>query len=493
MRKVMESQMTLGEVDVSQILIDPTSRDEIPQLLLGLQHACRSPERRAKIFDILEKMDAGRASPANGRPGMDLWRVLVLGLLRLLCGWDYAKLSFMASTNVMIQQFLGHSCLDFPRLARYCEQTVRDNLSILTPEALEKISQVIIDAGHMLHKADNKPLAGKCDSYVLETNVHFPTDLSLVFDAVRKTIELTAALAAALGLPGWRQSGHNKEKVRKIFNKVRRASHRRKGDEAGVSEAVVDAVSEYMAVSREMVGRAQDTLAKAAAAAGESKIFAEASDYAAMAVYLIDQMERRILFGESIPHDEKIFSVFKGYTEWICKGKAGKPQELGVRVCILQDQHQFILHHKVMWNLTDEKVPAEMVEQAKKKFNLLNSCSFDKGFHSPAAQEAVRKIIDLVIIPKKGRRNKEETAREESAEFVAGRKAHPAIESAINALEDHGLDCCPDRGKEALERYVAIGVLARNVQILGKMIAGRMILKMRRAKAKEERKTRMAA
>ena len=242
-----------------------------------------------------------------------------------------------------------------------------------------------------------------------------------------------------------------------------------------------------------MVGRAQDTLAKAAAAAGESKIFAEASDYAAMAVYLIDQMERRILFGESIPHDEKIFSVFKGYTEWICKGKAGKPQELGVRVCILQDQHQFILHHKVMWNLTDEKVPAEMVEQAKKKFNLLNSCSFDKGFHSPAAQEAVRKIIDLVIIPKKGRRNKEETAREESAEFVAGRKAHQAIESAINALENHGLDCCPDRGKEALERYVAIGVLARNVQILGKMIAERMILKMRRAKAKEERKTRMAA
>ena len=67
--------------------------------------------------------------------------------------------------------------------------------------------------------------------------------------------------------------------VKKIFNKVRRVSHRRKGDEAGVSEAVVDAVSEYMAVSREMVGRAQDTLAKAAAAAGESKIFAEASDY----------------------------------------------------------------------------------------------------------------------------------------------------------------------------------------------------------------------
>jgi hypothetical protein len=492
MRISIKRQLKLGEVDISQILIDPSSRDEIPQLLLGIQHAYSSPKHRAEISAILERMDAARASPNNGRPGMDLWHALILALLRLNCGWDYAKLAFMASTNWLIQQFLGHSLLDLPRLAHYPEQTVRDNVSIFTPEALDEVNKIIVAAGHELYGLDKEPLAGKCDSYVMETNVRFPTDLNLVFDAVRKAINGAATAAAELGLPRWRQSGHNQKKVRKIYNKVRRASHRAKGSE-NISEALVEAVTEYMKVSRELVGRARETLGQAVAAGGQSKKLDEASNYAALADGLIDQMERRILFGESIPHDEKTFSVFKEYTEWISKGKAGKPQELGVRICILQDQHQFILHYKVMWGLTDDKVPMEMVRMAKCKFKSLNSCSFDKGFHSPAAQEEIRNVIDMVILPKKGGKSKAEKEREESPEFVAGRKAHPAIESAINALENHGLDSCPDYGKESVERYVALGILARNVQILGRMVAKRMILKMRRDKATEDRKTQMAA
>ena len=100
----------------------------------------------------------------------------------------------------------------------------------------------------------------------------------------------------------------------------------------------------------------------------------------------MDQTTRRVIHGEVIPHEEKVFSIFEPHTEWISKGKAGVPVELGVKVCILEDQHQFILHHRVMEKETDEQVCIPMVVEAKKRFPKLNACSFDKGFHSPANQ-----------------------------------------------------------------------------------------------------------
>ena len=75
---------------------------------------------------------------------------------------------------------------------------------------------------------------------------------------------------------------------------------------------------------------------------------AELEVYIAHAERQIDQIRRRVIYGETIPHEEKVFSIFEPHTEWIGKGKAGVPVELGLRVCVLEDQHRFILHHQVM-------------------------------------------------------------------------------------------------------------------------------------------------
>ena len=485
MRNSFNHEMRLGSVAISQIQIDPTSRDGITRCLLGLHHAYCDLVIREKIFDILENMHAKQASLTNGRPGMDLWSVLVLGLLRLTCNMDYPMLSFQASTNTLIQQFLGHSEVSLFNPVKYPEQTIRDNLSILTPEAMNEINLLTVNEGHNFLEVEDVRLDGKCDSYAMETNVHFPTDLSLAFDAVRKTIELTADIADELDLPGWRQSVHNASKAKDLFNMARRANHRKKKDDGAELKKVVEMYIEH---SQNMLDRARETLSAAPLDIKMSKKAGEAWNFMETAELLIDQMRRRILNGETIPHDEKIFSVFEQHTEWISKGKAGKPQELGVRLCILQDQYQFILHYKIMWKLTDEKVGVEMVEMTKIKFPLFNSCSFDKGFHSPYAQEKLKEFIDSVFLPAKGKLSHDAKLRESTPEFVAARKAHPAIESAINALEHHGLDRCPDHGKEALERYVALGILARNFQILGKYIAARMLKKIKIDQTKSKSK-----
>ena len=184
----------------------------------------------------------------------------------------------------------------------------------------------------------------------------------------------------------------------------------------------------------------------------------------------IDQIRRRVILGQSIAHEEKVFSIFETHTEWISKGKAGVPVELGLKVCILEDQHQFILHHQVMQNQSDDQVTVEMVSQAKKRFANLNVCSFDKGFHSKTNQEELKEILELVVLSRKGKLSKESQAIEQAPEFVKARRAHSAVESAINGLEVHGLDVCPDHGITGFKRYVALAVVARNIHRIGAIL-----------------------
>ena len=183
-----------------------------------------------------------------------------------------------------------------------------------------------------------------------------------------------------------------------------------------------------------------------------------------------DILKRRIFQGEKILHKEKVFSVFEEHTEWICKGKAGVQQELGMRVCVLEDDIGFILNHKVMRNETDEKIVVSFVKETQETFPGLNTCSFDKGFYSPVNKKELSKILDNAILPKKGKLSAKEKEIEYSENFIAARKKHSGIESAINALENHSLDRCPDRGIKGFERYISLAVLARNIQILGNKI-----------------------
>ena len=94
----------------------------------------------------------------------------------------------------------------------------------------------------------------------------------------------------------------------------------------------------------------------------------------------IDQITRRVLEDEKIPHSEKVFSIFEEHTEWLSKGKAGVPQVLGLNVCVITDQYGFILEHLVMQKETDSGIAVKIIRNAIAKFPNITSCSFDKGF-----------------------------------------------------------------------------------------------------------------
>ncbi len=119
---------------------------------------------------------------------------------------------------------------------------------------------------------------------------------------------------------------------------------------------------------------------------------------------------------------------------------------------------------------TDDQVAVSMVAQAQQRFAALRACSFDQGFYSPANALALSCLLDEVVLPKKGRLSRAEMAHESSVGFVTARRAHSGVESAINALEVHGLDRCRDHGLVGFKRYVALAIVARNIQQLGVLL-----------------------
>ena len=316
---------------------------------------------------------------------------------------------------------------------------------------------------------------GRCDSFVVETDVHYPTDVNLLWDAMRVLIRESGRAANECGLSGWRQWYHLTDVVRKRFHAVCRTRR-----------VAPERVAASLGVYRTLVGRAEGTLS--ALQDAQIRCLLRTGDpvkidhFIGHAKRQIDQVDRRVLKGETIPHDEKVFSVFEPHTRWISKGKAGYPVELGVPVCLVADEFGFVLNHRIMWAGSDVDHAVPVVGDTQSRFPDFRSCRFDRGFHSPANRLDLDTLLDHNVLPRKGRLSRTDRIREDAETFVALRRKHPAVESAINALEHRGLDRVRDHGAGGFERVVGLSVLAFNIHRLGLLIRRRrqLLLKRRR-------------
>jgi IS5 family transposase len=495
MRKVKDLQMKIGEIPIATIQFDVRSRDEIPKVLIGLQRLYGNPEIRKKVFKKLMDLIPGNVDPNNGRLGMDLWKILVLGTLRLSCNWDYDKLMEIANNHSTLRLMLGHSLID--REYRYALQTLKDNISLFTPEVLDTINQIVVEYGHaLIGKRADKDLRASCDSFVVETDVHYPTDVNLLFDALRKMIVLIMTRCAQLGLPGWRQGFHHIKRVKKYFRKAQKLKRSTANDskkKAKRQQLIIKAHLAYIDLAQSLIDRGKETIASISSSdLGTQGKIEEIEKYIVHAERQIDQIHRRVVEGETISHHEKVFSIFEQHTEWISKGKAGVSQELGVKVCIVKDQFGFILHHRLMHNETDDQVAVPIIRETKERFDEVSSCSFDKGFHSPENQKQLAEMLNKVLLPRKGKLSAINKEIENSEAFRQARQKHSAVESSINALENHGLDRCPDHGLHGFKRYVALAILSRNIQILGHIHQQKELKRQQRFEKRQQKIFRAA-
>jgi hypothetical protein len=180
----------------------------------------------------------------------------------------------------------------------------------------------------------------------------------------------------------------------------------------------------------------------------------------------IDLLERRVIKGEQIPHEEKMFSIFEEYTEWITKGKLHPNVELGKKLVITTDQYNLIVDYRIMENQSDSEMVKPIAEDLSELYNI-RSWSFDKGFWHKDNKALLEMHVDKVVMPKKGKCNKLEQAEENHRSFKLLRNRHSAVESNINELECRGLDRCPDRGYGNFKRYIGLAVGSYNLRRIG--------------------------
>jgi len=496
MRRTIKRQRSIGSIDIGKIEFDTDCRHEIIPILEGLQYIHNHPNLLKKVLKLIEQDIVGDKSKERGASGMEYWEILVLACIRQGCNLTYDALQDLANYHTVLRQMLGLGDLD---IKRYTRSTLQGNIAKISDETLEKISQLVIDEGHKLcPKAIERVRA---DSYVAKTNIHYPTDANLILDGIGTMLTLVCQLVILFPILVGYQRGHWWGIAKKVYRTIQRLAAKEKGKEkekGSCTEKMKGLYRELIEIALRLTTRCEETIEGA-----KKHVKREGVKVDAVRVNsLISELEqcikltreacnlalRRVILEEQILNDEKIFSLFETHTELINRGKSPYPIEFGHRVLIVQDRVGFILKAQIMDHTTDDKVAVPAMTQLQQYYGgKIKAVSFDKGFYSHDNLVELKKIIALVCLPKKGKLSEEDKQRESAPEFGKVRKWHSGIESAIHALgTGNGLALCRDKKYKGYRRYLALGVLARNVQVLGSLL-------LKKAKRHQIRQVKAAA
>lgn len=497
MRIYFQQQLELGITPISEVELDRKSRHSLVPLLRGLQYVFETPSINSKIFALLDKKILS-GKQKTGRKGMSLWEILVLGAVKLNLNADYDLLHDLTNEHHSLRGILGIQRSDFREGHKYSLQSLKDNVRLLDEQTIYEIVDIIAQGGHELIKKKggkaSLDLRVKADSFVVETNIHFPTDINLLWDSVRKCIETIGYFRGQkIGFRGWREWKDWRRKVRVQYRWTSEI-HRKGGK--NYKERLKKATISYLEMCQILSNKVKASLLELSVLQGVTRIFRlreakkleELKTYYSMLEKHIDLVNRRLVLGEIIPHEEKVFSIFESHTEWNSKGKAGKAVEFGHNVLVGFDQYGFILHGEVYEKTVDKLRTIAIGKRLKEKYNSadkIEGISFDKNFFSLPAEKSLEQKFGIVVLPKAGRKSKRELEKEENADYKKMKKAHGKVEGNINELEQHGLGLCRDKGIEGFKRCVAYGMLSHNLTKLGRLVIESDRKKIKRLKKRK--------
>ena len=472
MRKRFEQQYTIDELRIEDTKVNLKSRGALPKLILTLLLIFTTPKYNTQIFRVLEGAIL-KGKKKTGRKGLNLWQIFVLAQVRLSRNLNYDVLHDLANNHHDLRQLLGIERTWEKERIVLEYQNIVDNVKLLDDETLKEINNIIVQMGHdVFKKKETEALRLKTDSFVVQSNVHFPTDYNLLWDSARKSVSTIEKITEKYNIDGWRKSKNWRKELKKLSRNVGQSSRKNQENKEKV-------VAEYLQKAKLLSKKIHKSLPRFPL--NDVKDYINLSSleyYLKMLDKHIDLLERRVIKGEKIPHSEKVFSIFEPYTEWKTKGKRNPAVELGKNLQVTTDQFHLIIDFEIMESTTDNNAVIPLADRVLSRY-LVSSWSFDKGYFSKENKELLELFIDDLVMPKKGKLNKKEYEEEHKKEFKIIRNKHSAIESNINELEHRGLDKCPDRGYQHYKNYIALGVCAYNLHRIGAEL-------MRQARAKHK-------
>jgi hypothetical protein len=468
MRKAYSNQLRLDSVPIEQVTLNLDSRDAIVPVLRALQFVYSDRKLVDHILELIAA-DINKDTRTNtGRSGMDYWHICVLAAARLGCDYTYDQLQDLAENHRNLRAIMGIGDCDE---TEFQWRTIRNNICLLRPETIARISRAIVGAGHEL-----KPEAVenvRVDSFVMETSIHYPTESSLLYDGLRKIVALCLAFAGEHGVSGWRQHACLLKRVKKLNREINRIAAK-KGP--GYKKRMQPFYRELLQKTDLLTQRARD-LCQVIGQPQPSELDMFGPNTLQAFIVRTERVagtaKRRVLNGESVANDEKLFSIFEPHTQLYKRGKAGQPIQFGRQVLVFEDAAGFLVRTLVMKrNENDKDVAIRETKSLQNDFNDgVKRLSFDRGFHSPENQTQLSELVDHLCLPKPGAKQSKVQLAEADDEFLAAQKNHPGIESAIGALQSgNAMKRCRDRSELGFERYVQLGILGRNLHTLGRIL-----------------------
>lgn len=425
----------------------------------------------ATVHEALEKRHP--RSRTHGRPGTPAEVVLRMLLLKHIRAWSFAELEREVRASLLYREFTRVRAGKAPDA-----KTMGRLAQALGPEVIEKIHARLVALAQ-----EHKVIAGRrmrVDTTVVETNIHYPTDSSLMGDGVRVLTRLMTKVTKIAGETGTKLRNRRRSVQRRLIE-IGRAS-RSKG-QAGkekvtmvygklveATSRVVGQAKKFSAEIGQGVKRAQDIVQQAVL----QTLQRELDTIVDRVQQVIGQTKARVFDGNTHVA-AKLVSLFEPETEIIRKGKASKPTEFGKMVKIQEAENQIVTAYEVYdQRPSDSELLVPAVEIHQQRLHCAPELvAADAGFYSARGETKAQELgVKRVSIPNRSTKSAERRRYQKQRWFRKGQKWRTGCEGRISVLKRrHGLTRCRYKGNAGMKRWVGLGVISDNLINLGRALA----------------------
>jgi IS5 family transposase len=420
----------------------------------------RMPEAVALVHEDLSWRGQRRVDPAKGRDGMAAEQVLRIGVLKQHTGASYERLAFGLADSSTYRVFCR---LGFGQKPPN-KSTLQKNVKRVKPETWEAIQKLTVRQARDL--GIEKGSKVRTDCLVVESNIHHPTDSSLLGDCVRVLTRVMKRAKETFGLSFQSHKLRAKRRVLEISNA------KSMDDRTPLYRDLVKMTEETLDQAKQMAEQLDQVPCHGLSEIVTAQVVkAEIQHYSPLVDQVISQTERRVFRGESVPASEKIVSIFEPHTDIIIKGN--RESEYGHKVCLTTGASALVTDVIVeQGNPADSTLATKMIERQKEIFGKSpDQASFDGGFATRANLTALKAIgVQDVVFHKRCGIEVEDMARSRRV-YTKLRAFRAGIEGTISFLKrTFGLERCTWRGFTSFRAYVHCSVLACNLLVMARRV-----------------------
>lgn len=455
------------QVDIFESLLPFADIEIEPKLKKIDQALANDPSILRELYDIISKRH--QFSKTLCRHSTAVETVLRMLIIRHYFNWSLRETEQLVKDSFSLRQFAR---VYFDKVPHYSVLSRYENL--IPAATLKKINLHIVQIAQDRQITKGRQL--RVDTTVVETNIHYATDSSLLVDGVRLLARLVRRVKQAGIATGQLVRDFRRSAKRRLLNIIKFSRGTSPTAQQSFNQCYRQliaitkrAVSNARMLKRTIVNRARRMGAEATKLAHHVK--EQWEHYLPLIEQVINQSERRIFQGQSVANDDKIFSLFEPHSYLIRKGKRHKPNEFGQLVKIQEADGGIITDYERFTTcVADSDLFLPAVERHIETFGRPPQlAAADRGFYSAANEQlAYDKGVKRVCLPQKGKRTKERQQLEQSRWFKAGQRFRAGSEGRISVLKRvHGLDRCLNKGQEGFDQWIGWGVIAANLKVIG--------------------------